>query len=91
MATSDTFIPLPTKFKVNIKLFNNSVHCRPSNILGSAIKMYCKVLSIDVVTMTRYSPSFELGRVCPDQTHVTAPVLVVDKTAAEESSEFEAL
>ena len=90
MATSDTFIPLPIKFKVNIKLFNNSVHCRPSNILGSAIKMYGKVLSIDIVTMTRYSPSFELGRVCPDQAHL-APVLVVDKTAAEECSEFEAL
>ena len=90
MATSDTFIPLPIKFKVNIKRFNNSIHCRPSNILGSAIKMYCKVLSIDVVTMARYSPSFELGRVCPDQAHL-APVLVVDKTAAEECSEFEAL
>ena len=66
------------------------LHCRPSNILGSAIKMYCKVLSIAIVTMTRYSPCFELGRVCPDQAHV-APVLVVDKTAAEESSELEAV
>ena len=66
------------------------LQCRPSNILGSAIKMYCKVLSIAIVTMTRYSPCFELGRVCPDQTHV-APVMMVDKTAAEESSEFEAV
>ena len=66
------------------------LQCRPSNILGSAIKMYCKVLSIAIVTMTRYSPCFELGRVCPDQAHV-ATVLVVDKTAAEESSELEAV